>query len=476
MKDTQKAGLAFMMKTSNLVNFLPVVADIKRLSGGLLLPTLRHQLSFFDPFNCGSDNYNMAITGGSGAGKSILIQALAKAIYAKGGKVWILDKGQSYKKLTQTLGGVYLDHTKIFLNPFTHLGKVKSVRDAGTFGEIKDDDGNVVDPIVEVLGNITSLIATMASPEEPISGFQQAVLGDAILAAWSSKGNETLIDDVQAALFAIAEQKNNDTRISDIATQLNKFCSQGIHSDIFNKPSQLDPSIDITTLELDGFKGELQRPVIFALMVAINQQMFLSGGRSVPKMCIIEEAWSLMSGANAQSKDFINEGYRTVRKFGGSFATVTQGVKDFFANAEAEAALNSSDIHMTLRQGDGFNDFLATHPDHFSAFEQSMIKSFPRANEAGHSCVMLKAGGKVSFHRVFADPWSRAMLSTEPNEFEHCETLIHQGVPLLDAIERTAHHFYPEDMQRFEALIQAFTTKQQANALSTTPDTTQEVA
>ena len=455
MKDTIKAGLSFMMKTSNLVNFLPIVADHKRLSGGLLLPTMRHQISFFDPFNCGSDNYNMAITGGSGAGKSFFTQALAKSVFARGGKVWILDKGESYKKLTQTLGGVYLDHTKIYLNPFTHLGQVELMHETGTFDDVEKEETKKVDPIAEVLGNITALIATMASPDEKLSSFQSAMLSDAILIAWKSKGNKTLIDDVQYALHQIAIEQDKEKRISDIAAQLNKYCTSGIYGDIFNKPSQLDPKINITTLELDGFSAEIQRPVVFALMVAINQQMFLSGQRSIPKICIIEEAWSLMSGANEQSKNFINEGYRTVRKFGGSFATVTQGMKDFFVNAEAEAALNSSDIHLTLRQGDGFSDFLAQYPKHFSPFEQQMIKSFPPAKETGHSCVMLKAGGVASFHRIFADPWSRAMLSTEPTEFEHCENLIKRGIPLLEAIEQTAQDFYPDEMQSFEKIIKA---------------------
>lgn len=115
--------------------------------------------------------------------------------------------------------------------------------------------------------------------------------------------------------------------------------------------------------------------------------------------------------------------------------------------------MNSSDIHFTLRQGDGFNDFIKLHPDHFTPFEQQMIKSFPRASDAGHSCVMLKAGGRGSFHRVFSDPWTRAMLSTEPKEFECCEKLINQGVPLLEAIEQTAQQFYPEDMAKFDAVL-----------------------
>ncbi|MFA0124835.1 type IV secretion system protein VirB4, partial [Vibrio sp. 10N.261.48.A2] len=63
----------------------------------------------------------------------------------------------------------------------------------------------------------------------------------------------------------------------------NKYCTNGIYGDTFNKPSMLDPNTDITTLELDGFNEDVLRPVIFALIVSINQQMYLSGSRSTEK-------------------------------------------------------------------------------------------------------------------------------------------------------------------------------------------------
>ncbi len=462
-EDCKKAARTRTMKTSNVVNFLPIVAEYKNFSGGVMVPTMRHQISYFDPFNCGSDNYNIAITGGSGAGKSVFTQLIAQAIHARSGKVWILDKGSSYKKLTLMLGGTYMTHESIFLNPFTHLDKIEEARDAGTFGEITDDDGNIVDPIALVLDNITGLIGSMASPREELETYQEAMLGDAILIAWKKMGTQTRIDDVQDALYALAKEKNDDRRISDIAAQLNKYCSTGVYGDVFNKPSQLDPTIHITTLELDGFADAVKRPVIFALMVAINQQMYLSGSRSTPKMCIIEEAWSMMGGANAQAREFINTGYRTVRKFGGSFCTVTQGIEDFFLNEEARAAFNNSDIHITLRQGEGFEKFIKENPKHFSPYEQNMIKNFPRAQDAGHSCAMIKAGSYTSFHRIFADPWSRSMLSTEPHEFEYCETLINTGTPLLDAIEKTAMHFNGEAMSEFAALLATYSARQESH-------------
>lgn len=446
--DAKIAGRMRTMKTSNLANFLPIVLDHKNFSGGMLLPTMRQQISFLDPFNCGSDNYNIGITGGSGAGKSFFTQLLVKSVYSKFGKVWILDKGESYKKLTLMLEGTYMTSSEIFLNPFTFLGSIKNEN-------VVDDEGNDMNPLAEVLDNITALFATIASPVTELDSFQNATLGDAILAAFEKNGSKTLVDDVQEALFCIARKLGDDRRISDIATQLNKFCSDGIYGQTFNKPSMLDPDVHITTLELDGFPEAVLRPAIFALMVSINQQMYLSGSRSTPKLCVIEEAWSLLSGANAHAKAFINTGYRTARKFGGSFCTVTQGIKDFFANAESEAAYNNSDIHITLRQGEGFNNFLQEHPTKFTPYEQQVIKNFEKSGVAGYSCAMVKAGGHTTFHRLFTDPFTRACLSTEPNEFEFCEAKMNEGIPLMEAIELTASHFYGDEIIEFEAKLRA---------------------
>lgn len=447
-QDCKLAGRVRTMKTSNLANFFPLILDHKNFSGGMLLPTMRQQISFLDPFNCGSDNYNIAVTGGSGAGKSFFMQQLVKSVYSKFGKVWILDKGGSYKKLTLMLEGTYMTPSEIFLNPFTYLGDISNE-------VVLDDEGNELNPMALVLDNITALFATIASPSTELDAFQHATLGDAILRAFDAKGAKTQVDDVQASLFTIAKELGNDRRISDIATQLNKFCSNGIYGSTFNKPSMLDPKVHITTLELDGFPDAVLRPVIFALMVSINQQMYLSGSRSTPKMCLIEEAWSLLSGANAHAKAFINTGYRTARKFGGSFCTVTQGISDFFANAEAQAAYNNSDIHITLRQGEGFDNFLQEYPNKFTPYEQRVIKDFEKSGVAGYSCAMIKAGGNTTFHRLFTDPFTRACLSTEPHEFEYCENKMAQGIPLMEAIELTAKQFYGDEIDEFEAKIRA---------------------
>ncbi|MGR5116269.1 type IV secretion system protein TraC [Photobacterium damselae] len=455
--DCRKAGRVRQIKTSNLVNFFPIVAEYKRIMGGMLLPTMRHQISYFDPFNMGTDNYNMAITGVSGSGKSFITQNIARSVFERGGKVWILDKGDSYKKFTQTMSGVYMTAGSVFLNPFTHIATVekKAGLNFSESGELRPSEGHDEDdvhPLASILGDITGLIASMAAPNTDLNDTLDSALSDAILRAWDRHKQDTLIDHVQEALYELAKERDDDRRISDLGHQLNKYCTDGIYGDIFNKPSQLDPNVHLTTIELEGFTDNVLRPVIFALMVSINQAMYLAGERRIPKVCIIEEAWKLMSGSNRQSREFIDQGYRTARKFGGSFATVTQGITDFFKSDESQAAYNNSDIKIILRQSTDFDKYVKENPSAFDAVHVQLIKKFPEAKRAGFSCAMIQAGSTITFHRLFVDPWSIALYSTDPQHYEYCEQQTLIGTPLLEAIDKTAWHFFPDEMTQFEEI------------------------
>lgn len=444
--DMARLKLVRTLKTSNLVNFTPVVADPQRVQPGLLLPTFRRSIYYFDPFEAGGDNFNIAIAAASGSGKSFLTQALAKNQIDRGGLAWILDNGNSYWKFTLQEGGTYLSHEDIALNPFTHLSRMAKGED------FIDDDGETVNPLKQTIGDIVSLFAILCSPNQGVSDHQRTALLVAISRAWETHGDHTLVDHVQAEIERLASEQDDDRRMLDLAFALTPYRRDGIFGEIFNHPSQLDPNNPLTTLELSGFKGDVLRPVVFALMVNINQAMYLSGDRTKPKMCIIEEAWKLMSGSDPAASEFIEEGYRTARKFRGSFVTVTQGVPDFFKSSASEAAYNNSDVHIYLRQGPAFTTYTKDNPNAFTPHEISQIKAFPEAKKAGFSSLMLRVGGRTSFHRFFCDPYSRALFSTEAVEFTHLEKQLKQGVDITTAVIHTARTFYKEDIAQFEAI------------------------
>lgn len=75
----------------------------------------------FNPFDPKLTNYNALVTGSSGAGKSFLNNCILAQELARGLRVFIIDIGGSYKKLTEALGGQYLDmdlSDQYRLNPF----------------------------------------------------------------------------------------------------------------------------------------------------------------------------------------------------------------------------------------------------------------------------------------------------------------------------------------------------------------------
>lgn len=66
-------------------------------------------------------NYNMAVCGTSGAGKTGLIQPLIRSVLDSGGFAVVFDMGDGYKSLCENMGGVYLDGETLRFNPFANI-------------------------------------------------------------------------------------------------------------------------------------------------------------------------------------------------------------------------------------------------------------------------------------------------------------------------------------------------------------------
>ncbi len=110
------------LKTNNLVDFLPVYGT--RVGDELpmvLTHTRLGSLCSFNPYDSKLTNYNMLVTGSSGSGKSFANNFLMLQQIARGTKVYIIDIGGSYKKLTALLGGQYFEinlSDRYAINPF----------------------------------------------------------------------------------------------------------------------------------------------------------------------------------------------------------------------------------------------------------------------------------------------------------------------------------------------------------------------
>ena len=441
-KDLKVLGHIKLMTHFNIANLMPIVASTKGSRQGLLLPTHRHQLAFLDTFdnkNLPITNFNFLTVGSSGAGKSMFQQAQILSGLSLGEMTYVIDLGHSYKHLCEMVGGTYIDVSNITLNPFTLFdfeGKTELQGDEGGFDELAD---NI---------QIRDLLAIMASPHTPVCDIQKSYLLDAARTCWQMKGRDSSMDDVLDALRArlLVGESKDDPRLNDLIILLKKYGKEGVYGHLFNGKTSLIQDSKLVVFEMGGFQNnpDLLTIVMFVMIVIIQGQ-FYQTDRRIKKRCIIDEAWRfLTAGSNPIAANFIEQGFRTARKHNGGFGVITQYLADTEKTIQGQAIAASSDIKIIMRQGN-FKDYVNAYPTRFSPYQQQMIESFGDVKGEGFSNLMVEAGNTYSFHRYFADPYSRILFSSSGDEFGAVETLCHQGVALEEAIAQVALRFYGED-------------------------------
>ena len=446
-RELQAAGVVKRAETFQVANLLPVVADSPLAPAGLLAPTYRNQLAYIDLFYEGMDNtnFNMAVCGTSGAGKTGLIQPLIRSVLDSGGFAWVFDMGDGYKSLCENMGGVYLDGDSLKFNPFANIL----------------DDAHF-DLSAE---RIRDQMSVMASPNGNLDEVHEGLLLQAVQAAWLSKGTHARIDDVVAFLQSAkdseeyADSPTIRSRLDEMIILLDQYTVNGIYGEYFNsdKPTLRDDA-RMVVLELGGLESRpsLLIAVMFSLIIYIENRMYQSP-RSLKKLNVIDEGWKLLDFKNEKVGQFIEKGYRTARRHTGAYITITQNIVDFdspTASTAARAAWGNSSYKSILKQSaKEFAKYNQLYPDQFSKLEQDMINSFGSAKEQWFSSFMLQVEANCSWHRLFVDPLSRAMYSSKGADFEFIQARRKAGVDIHDAVYELACRNFPAEMAELEARI-----------------------
>lgn len=440
--DLKASGATCRAESTQMVNLLPVMADNRLGMGGLLAPSYRNQLAFLDIYGegMGNTNYNMAVTGTSGAGKTGLVQPIIRSVLDSGGICWVFDMGDGYKSFCENVGGTYLDGRTLKFNPFANITNISES------GE-----------------RIRDQLAVLASANGTLDEVHEVLLLEAVLEAWKSKQNKARIDDVVTYLAqarAAAAQTQSERiagRIDEIIKLLGKYCTTGLYGEYFNsdEPSLRDDA-RFVVLELGGLqdKPALLAAVMFSLIIYIEDKMYRSP-RTQKKCCVIDEGWKLLNFKSEKVGGFINTGYRTVRRHLGSFITISQNIKDFDAedaSGAAKAAWGNSAFKIILKQDSAeFKAYNQRYPNQFSEMERRMIGQFGDAKDQWFSSFMLRINDITSYHRLFVDPLSRAMFSSQGKDFEFIRALREQGIDIHDAVYALAKRNFPDEMEELEA-------------------------
>lgn len=409
------------MKTNNLADFLPVFGSREGDANPTVI--LRNRLNglvSYDPFDPGLPNYNCLVTGSSGAGKSFLNNCILVQELARGLRVFIIDIGGSYRKLTEALDGQYLEvnlSDQYKLNPF-------------------DIPNSQDEPSNQKIKSLLAVIETMVAEDDraKLAKLDRVLLEKAILSVYEKKRADCKIPILSDLVTEL--QKMNEPSMQPIAKMLHMWTGDRPYGRLLDGPGTLKTGATICTFDLKGLSNypDLQSVMILILTDFILNQV--EQDRSQRKRIILDEAWELLK-SNA-SANFMEYCARTLRKTGSGITFITQGVEEIVASAIGPAILNNTATKFVmLQRGDSeaLKNVLKLNKQ-----ELQLIQSLHQRKGEYSEGFMIE-GDHRQVIRVFPSPMEYWLATSDSQDNNYLAELRSQGLSLVQAIEKASNHF-----------------------------------
>lgn len=432
--DLEKMNRLKTMVSWTCANVAPLQAEWSGMdSPCMMLHGRRGQPLFWNPFKNTDGNYNVAVIGKSGSGKSVFMQDLVTSIRGFGGKVYVIDDGRSFMNSALLQGGEFIEFSEksqICLNPF-------SVVDDAIMKENAEYKG-------EVVGLIRSMIRQMCEGvkknSESISQVQERYIEEAVQNVWEKKGRDASVTDVRDLLL-----NHEDKRAKDLAILMRPFVLKsdkpgdvnGIYSRFFVGQSNIKLNNPLMVFELAELKNkkEFQSIVLMFLMFLVSENMYF-GDRKTPITLLIDEAWDLLHGEGSAA--FIEGLARRARKYFGNIITGTQSVNDYYKTTATLAAFENTDWIILLAQKKESVEMLAQTKKVVmdEGFKQALMSLRMVDHQFSEALIYGPRGYAVG--RLILDPYSIALYSSKASDWARINDLRNQGYSLEDALEKIA--------------------------------------
>jgi type-IV secretion system protein TraC len=404
------------MKTNNLADFLPVYGPREGDKDPVVIFRNRlNGLTSFNGFDPGLPNFNMLVTGSSGAGKSFLNNCILLQEFARDERVFIIDIGGSYKKLTEALGGQYLEinlSDQYRLNPF----------------DIADVEAG---PSNQKIKSLLACIESMVSEDEKskLPKLDRVLLEKAIIELYRKKklnGEIPLLSDLMKELAG-----SHEVSLQAIAKMLYIWTGNRPYGRLLDGAGRLRTTANICTFDLKGLSSypDLQSVMILILTDFILGEV--NSDRSRKKRIILDEAWELLKSNAAAS--FMEYCARTLRKTGSGITFITQGIEEIVASPIGSAILNNTATKIVmLQRGDSeiLSDALRLNSQ-----ELRLIGSLRQKKGEFSEGFMIK-GDHRQVVRIYPSPFEYWLSTSDASDNQYLEGLISQGLNLVAAIEK----------------------------------------
>ena len=418
----------YTLSSKHVLPILPLFSEWKGTETATLQFVSRTgQLMNFDLFDS-KTNFNTLIYAESGSGKSFLTNEIIRSYLSTGNKIWAIDAGESYKKLSSSLGGEFTsvnNEAQLSFNPFTMV----------------PSDEEFLDSLEMLAGCILAMAFTKESP----SDLQSSEIERILIELWYEKGQATLIDDVKEKCL-----QDEDIRIRDIGKQLTAFTTKGQFGHYFDKPHNVEFNGNFNVLELDGLGDtpRLQAVVLFMLMIQISHSMYrdYKDDRDIKRLVIIDEAWDLLGNSKAVEK-FIEKGFRRFRKYNGAGIIVTQSIMDLQKSSAGKAIAENAANSLILQQKS--STINNAEKEDLMALPETAYRLLRKVTtETGHySEIFFNTNKGMGIGRLIVDPMRVVMYTTRAQDNAMIDAYTKQGLSLSEAMKQVVKD---NNMERFD--------------------------
>ncbi|MBV8881317.1 MAG: TraC family protein, partial [Planctomycetaceae bacterium] len=413
--------------STNLADLLPVYGPYRgTATPEVLLQNRRGEPIAFSLFDSQVAPHGI-VTGTSGAGKSFFTNYFAASVRRSGSPVFILDRGNSYRKLCEVLGGRYVSFDPdrpVRINP---IGLAQSFdKERLLFAK---------DTIAEMC----------AQGEEAVRKEERTVLENAIQRAVERKKyGEVFLSDVYAALLEEAKTGPPSLRrdLDRLTLALKPFVGTGAYAGFFDGPSEVEFGSGFVVFELGDIALRKEIAPVLLMAILYNIADFCSRPENLArkKYLILDEAWTLLE--SPATSRFIVNALKTYRKLGTSAVMVTQQVADFDGRAGA-AILANAPNRVFLRQTP---ETLLAMERHLSLSREKKAAIASLRTVKGKFSEMFLSLGEESagVARLIPDPYFYLLATSDAQENGRLEALRRtkeqegEARPLLAALRELA--------------------------------------
>jgi len=338
------------MLSGNITHLMPLVLDYNRHQEAASLKFVSRcaEMSHLNLFSKTNLNFNAFVAGASGSGKSFLMNSLLAGFRADhpDGNIAIFDVGGSYRKLVRHFGGTSLD-----LTPKSATELV-----AAAFKRLT----------IQPSGFCKTLVENICGAGSHITHSHRVAIED-------------LLQTCSGAPFALKTISNEaaekkEKAYEDIVLWLRPY----LHWDLVEAGTEVERVLDerIRAFDFKNLEGDplLQRLAILILTQGIWDR--LKQNTSGPTLIVFDEVWKFFS----QAAGFLEEMYRTFRKYRAGITSVTQSLSDYGNDAFAKIVITNS-FHRILLQGAASSEVLEHALDIDESDKKRILSVASKKNE-----------------------------------------------------------------------------------------------